>query len=238
MIAIGLLGIGMAMAASLFPAALKESQRAANSQLGTLICENAASLAQAVLVPRDLTGVAAIKALNYILEDSTATNRRIVIPEGNYRCVYPTGAPDTGTNRATYGYILLGRELTGGKALLVIVAYRKTVPDINDASKDGVVIAEKVAALRLIQSNPSDTTSPMTTRIIGGGGKLKTGTPVINATTGEYAICVSADGNQGELDRVMSTQLDQGAWVVNETVSSETSQLSPAIATLSIEASL
>jgi len=242
MIAIGILGIGMAMAASLFPAALKESQRASSSQLGTLICENGLALGQAVLVPRDLTGVTAIKPLNYILEDSTAANRRIYVNDSGverpYLCVYPTGALTTGTTRAAYGYFLLGKELAAGKAKLIAVAYRKTIPDVNNASKDGVVSVVKVDTLRLVQSNPADPASPMTTRIISGVGKLKTGTPVVNAATGEFAICLSADGNQGELDRVMSSQLDQGAWVMIETVETEVSQLSPAIATASVEAAL
>jgi len=40
MMAIGILGIGMVMAASVFPAALKENQLSNNDVIGEMICKN------------------------------------------------------------------------------------------------------------------------------------------------------------------------------------------------------
>ena len=129
MIAIGILGIGMAMAASLFPAALQESERASSGQLGSLICENALALAQAVIVPADVQGSAELILLNTTLEQTSDATRRIYTRDPssgavtNYKCVYPSN-----TANPAYGYLLFGRELSAGKARLVVVAYRITSP--------------------------------------------------------------------------------------------------------------
>ena len=234
MIAIGILGIGMTMAASLFPAALQESERASSSQLGSLICENALALAQAVLVPADVQGSAELKLLNPTLEATSDATRRIYTSDPStgavtyYKCIYPTNA----TNPA-YAYLLFGREVSASKARLVVVAYRITNP-----ASAATAYYVKAPLLQLVPSDPADPTKPMTTRIKGGGGKLLTNTPVINPVSGEIAICVSGDGEQGELDRVMSSQLPTTGSIVIVDPAVGGSRLSPAISAVSIEAGI
>jgi len=103
MIAIGILGIGLAMALSLFPAALKENERSQNSILGVTICENGLSLAKLVLKSTDLTA-------------STLVDKTSSMPSTTY---------PYGTAGGSFGYIILGRFLGADSYQLVAVAYRK-----------------------------------------------------------------------------------------------------------------
>jgi Tfp pilus assembly protein PilV len=47
LISVGILGVGMTMAAALWPAAIRENQNSANSTLGPIICENGIAVIQA-----------------------------------------------------------------------------------------------------------------------------------------------------------------------------------------------
>lgn len=53
MISIGILGVGLAMAAALFPAAIIENQQSANDILGTIMCENALAVVKAKIKAND-----------------------------------------------------------------------------------------------------------------------------------------------------------------------------------------
>jgi len=106
MIAIGIMGIGLTMAASLFPAAIREHSRSASNVLGMIMTENALETARAALShplkDKDNVNVGTSMA------DCTAT----VKPEGSLR--YPVDAGDASVV-SKYGCLIMGRRKTANK---------------------------------------------------------------------------------------------------------------------------
>ena len=89
LLALSILGIGLAMVMAVFPAAIEESRNSVENVLGTIICENGLSICK-VRVPR--ASVAGTTLAPVALSSSART--------------YPADSND-----ATRGFLVLGRRL-------------------------------------------------------------------------------------------------------------------------------
>jgi len=105
LLALSILGIGLAMVMAVFPAAIEESRNSVENVLGTIICENGLSICK-VRVPR--ASVAGTTLAPVALSSSART--------------YPADSND-----ATRGFLVLGRRLNvvRNEYQLVIVSYAK-----------------------------------------------------------------------------------------------------------------
>ena len=172
LIALGILAIGMAMVAAVFPAAMEFNRRSTNSTLGTIICENGLVLAEMALTA-EIIGDS--QELTVYADDNTKDH--LTKAEQHY----PTGHEDSRT-----GFVVMARRVSeaGGAYQLVTVAYRKSEEN------------NTVALFPIICSISDRNIS------VSGAGKLRTGTPLINRKTGEFAFVdsVNRTGTAGTLD--------------------------------------
>ena len=212
MIAIGILGIGMAMSASVFPAALRETQRTTNTQVGLMICENALTMARCILRKPDVPSNAN-PAVKNLLESAYSARFG-----GGF--VYPV-SDVTGGGKFAFGYLLFGKFKTDDLRTLIAVAYRKSA----DTATVGAYVVDGVTA-----SGRKISTS-------GANKHLRTNSAVINTASGEFAVIVSGDGTRGVLDRPL-TIAGGSVYAVAEVTAGVFSDLSPAIAILSLDAGL
>jgi len=97
MISIGVLGVGLGMAAALFPAGMKEANSSSNNLLGTMICQNALALIKTKVAHKDID-----TALVPIEPDNTD------LREADF--CYPWN--DTAS---PYSFCAFGRRLNGGE---------------------------------------------------------------------------------------------------------------------------
>jgi prepilin-type N-terminal cleavage/methylation domain-containing protein len=110
LVALGILAVGMAMVAAIFPAAMEFNRASNNSTLGTIICENAFALADIEL------SVSTIDAA-----DTNAGDTLLRAYMGEQK--YPTGDGDSKT-----GFVLVAQKVanTTSTYQFIAVAYRKT----------------------------------------------------------------------------------------------------------------
>jgi len=125
MIAILIFGIGLTMAAGLFPAALKLNKSSTANVIGTIIGENALAIAQARLTHGD------VPTTMERLDDREIGGKPLI---GLRDRTYPVSDSDSqAENQRVMGYLLLGRKLSAdverNDYLLVAVSYRKNDPD-------------------------------------------------------------------------------------------------------------
>lgn len=133
LIAIGVLGVGLTMAASLFPAAMIETERSVNASIGTLICENA--LFAAAQRAKSATNI----NTQYMVRVNTISKADRAYPtpstpEPTAPGTYPEWVDYSGSgdfNPATVtGYEVLVRRIgTTSRYELLIVAYGKLAPE-------------------------------------------------------------------------------------------------------------
>jgi len=190
MIALGILGIGMAMVAAVFPAAMRFNEASRNSTLGTIICENAFVLAQ-LEIKRD-----------YI--DDRPSPTQLDIYADDVMTQYITAAQQhypTGEDKSRTGFVLMARKLTADDDdyQFIAVAYRKSD-------------ADNTARLMPISCSVNG-------KNVTGATYLRVGSPLINRVTGEYAFIesVSTSGKDGALDRSLTGSAGTiGAFVLVE----------------------
>jgi len=159
MIALGILGIGIAMVAVLFPAALKQTEASYNDSIGTIIAQNGLAVARTMLKATDVTS----DTLAPLWDDSTtpASNPPATLREYNDN---PPATPDK-------GFIVLGRQIAGNEVQLVIVAYAKKNPTAK-------VTARKVTNVIIDNIDKS---------LVRSGGNFVKKSPLI-LTDGRYAV--------------------------------------------------
>ena len=167
MIAIGILGVGLTMAAALFPAGLKNSQRSAQNVIGTIVAENGLNIAKMRLAHNisaglthqvvDVTSQLGPLDLQYPI--NTGPWGSIVLAR---RCEPDPNSPQRQTNDYEI-YVISYRAPTGHR----VEAVQIQAVDIADGTSttSGIV--------RL--SNAGDYNT-----------KVKQGTPVICAWNGRY----------------------------------------------------
>ena len=133
MIAIGILGIGMTMAATLFPTAIKLNEMSTQETIGTIICENGLAIAQTFLRAGNVTDPNLV-----VLADADAAHTTLI--SAAHQC-YPDGA-----TISRQGFVVLGRQVQMPNApppvhQLVIVSYDKKTTQAVTAEQ--VTISDK-----------------------------------------------------------------------------------------------
>ena len=215
LIALGILAIGMSMVAAIFPAAMEFNRRSTNSTLGTIICENGMVLAE-MAITADI--IAADSKPEELTIYADGKNENYLTKAQQH---YPTGNEDSRT-----GFVVLARRASeaGGAYQLVTVAYRK--------SDEKNTVALLPISCSISGRNIS----------VSGTGNLRTGTPVINRKTGEFAFVdsVNRTGTAGTLDIDTTKRSMSGgsAYVLVEqkngvTININTVRRSPAIGAIS-----
>lgn len=132
-LALGVLAIGMTMAAALFPAALKLNELSTNDSIGTIIAQNGLAISQAVLDPSDFPDPNNDPNLGEPNCQAFRADPNLL----QYR-------PDPSAPASTRGFLVLGRRLKDNTCQLVIVSY-----DMHD-------VANKVTAeiVTINEANP------------------------------------------------------------------------------------
>ena len=221
MISIGVLGIGMTMAAALFPMGLRESQDSAKYSQATMMMENGLATARAALRRFPLTST----SLSCIADEQKIDN----IDPGQL-IHFPNGV------ESRRGFTILARKIdedndpnTDEGYQIVVIPYIK-----NRGSGPRPASPHGARLIRVTYSTdpngPTNVTSSLT---------LSLGTPLVDETTGKYATVISlTDSTHGVLDRPIlggPTATNRGGWILNEQFVNElglsaTFLFSPAIA--------
>ncbi|MCD4825450.1 MAG: prepilin-type N-terminal cleavage/methylation domain-containing protein [Phycisphaerae bacterium] len=208
MIAIGILGVGMVMVTSVFPAAIKEAEVSSNSIVGTMICENGLNIAKFKFRQGDVTASQfRVSASRPAIDETPAHIAKWQFPADQQR--YPFNDTDS-----PYGYALL-LKTCGSGYMILCTAYRK--------KGTGVVLWAEA---------PNSTLSgTVNTFTVGNGSVIRLGSPFILYGSGQYGIVTNISGNTITLDRKLSPKgaTDNKAIVLQETGEAD---FSPAIATM------
>jgi len=218
LIAVGILGIGLGMVVTLFPAALSDNANSINDAVGTIICNNGLAEAMTVLNAGNFTGSSLA-----VLADDTETG---LLSQASQR--YPHGDANN-----LMGFVLLGRRAFAEPSdqarqayQLVAVAYRKRAA------------ANQVTAEQ-ITGDTADWEDTSRMKVTTGSDKLRVGSPLIYRSTmgtrtgGEYAfirgITTQGTDTYAVLDRRIATGSAETAYVI---VEANVTDKSPAMAVL------
>jgi len=206
MIALGILGIGFAMAAALFPAALKQTELSYNDTIGTIIAQNGLAIARATLTMNDIP---IGPNLDVVADDPNGTPTGKAKLTKDIRAYHDTTYPDK-------GFLVLGSKPTPGSnsCLLVIVAYAKKNPS-------AIVTAETITL-----NNIKDTTARVSSNL--NVARRARGSPLILAGNGRYARIEEIKDEDLLLDHGQLNNFAGDAFVILEAGQA----VSPAIAVL------
>ena len=195
LIALGILAIGMAMVAAIFPAAMEFNRASTNSTLGTIICENGLVLSELTLTAEVLDAAASPGEFLVYADDKHYTDNpsnpadQTPPPLTRAQQHYPTDTADSRT-----GFVMMARKVpnSGSTYQFVTVAYRKT-------KKSNTVELKEITCT--VTTDASDITH------VTGATDLRIGTPLINKATGKFAFVdsINIDGTTGTLERSMPT---------------------------------
>ena len=220
LVALGIMAIGMAMVAAIFPAALAFNKSSTNDTRGMIICENGFTLSEGALTTK-IVDKSAPTLLTVLADEATESvtidSIDVKILDRNKQH-YPTGESDVRT-----GFVMMARNGGGSVYQLVTVAYRKT---------DKTHLARAMGVTCTVSGK----------NVTVSSGKLKIGSPLINRKNGEFMIIDSMDttGTKGTLNANRpTTAMSDGNqfYIIAERSSSngDISELrqSPAIQTMS-----
>jgi len=214
MIAVAILGVGLIMAAALFPAAIKQNESSFNDTVGVLICRNALDLAK-------------VRLTNPIKEISGATlsmtpGTFVDVTDPNQQCFGPLDQLYVDPN-SLMGFRLLARQVTAGvnDYELLAVAYGK-IDAANQVHSD-IVTGD-------IPPGPPPTTLNITS---ANGQRAKKGSPFVFVTGDDGARTIMAvTGTTLTLSGTATSGPNRNGYVFYETLSDGTPlnyQSSPAI---------
>jgi prepilin-type N-terminal cleavage/methylation domain-containing protein len=224
-VAIAILGVGMTMAAALFPAAMKQLEYSMRDITGTVICQRGLDVARTVLDPNgsNIPVLAAGSNLddpnNWLISDPNSDpnnpNQRFGSPSDPNCLLYYD--PDH-AGRKNKGFLVLARRVSANPSdgyLILVSAYWKKV-------SSGTVSVVPLTGGNFVDAN--------STTVNDTGGHLRTGSPFIDPNTGQFAVitAVNAGGTQGTLDRPMTRTCTTGFVVWQSNVQQD----SPVIGTM------
>ncbi|MBN1942400.1 MAG: prepilin-type N-terminal cleavage/methylation domain-containing protein [Phycisphaerae bacterium] len=233
LIAIGILAVGGAMAAALFPAAIKENQSSYNDTLGSIICQN---------------GLATIKARTYATLPATSSFTIGPTTLGEADTPYPQPylpkpttvsendpdwVNDSGTIRpkSTLGFVSLWRE--DGEAVgIIIVAYKK--------QNTPTVYSDIVKPLPMTTINAGNDNFTISAVIPAAHRSKLLHSYVVATNTGEYRKITGVQGSTAYLDEPFSSNA-VNPWVFMQYESTGTTPVgvySPVINILSARTAL
>ncbi len=170
-LALGVLAIGMTMAAALFPAAIKLNEQSTRDSVGTIVATNGLAMARAVIHPG--TGPGQFNPNNHelrLVEDTECQ----AFSDPNFLKYRPDPSAPT-----TRGVLVLGRPLAHGWQL-VVVSYDMT-------TTDNQVVARSVSIDDISEVDGSPTVD------ISGGGVDP------NRCIGALLVCAPADPNDSRI---------------------------------------
>ena len=189
-VAIAILGVGMTMAAALFPAAMKQLEYSMRDITGTVICQRGLDVARTVLDPNGSD----IPALDLSSPATSIKSWFVADPTRNTRLNGVQYYDPHQEGRTNKGFVLLARKVSAnpsdGYMMLAAAYWRK-------------VSTGTIAATGLSGDLINPQVDPCSTAVKNGAGRLQVGSPFIDAVTGQFAIitAVSPDQNTGTLDR-------------------------------------
>lgn len=217
LLAISILGVGMAMVAALFPTALKETQTSVNNVLGSMITENGLTMYKTLATQANVGTVGTLGTLNE-----------------------PYAPPDPRNPQyGRYGFLARGWRGPAGNTVndfwVNVVAYRlsntgnyaelhQLSADVQDDPNGNVQARRTTSQLRL---NTEQTW-------------VQVGTPVLfNRPQGGYAKVWAVQGNIALLDRALPPVNGLNVYVVTEANNGNpVGTQSPAMSTLVTRAAL
>jgi prepilin-type N-terminal cleavage/methylation domain-containing protein len=196
MIAIGIMGIGLTMAASLFPAAIREHSRSASNVLGMIMTENGLETARASLsYPLKDSGGATVGTS---VADCTGT----ITPAG---CLmYPVDTSDTPTSKR--GCLVMGRRVgNANDYVLLLIGYV-----LSEETNIGKL--RQLAGVTVVKD-----TKKIDVSSIAVNDRVKIiGSPVI-APDGSFSKIVGIDADNAIMSHIFSKTEDvTGPWIVVE----------------------
>ena len=190
MIAIGIMGIGLTMAASLFPAAIREHSRSASNVLGMIMTENGLETARAAL-SHPLAGGAD-------MVDCTAT----ITPPS---CLWYPVVPVVG-DTAKRGCLVMGRQKTAGTNdyILLIIGYVLSDPG-------------HTAELMQVSATVTKNTKKFDISSIAVNDRLKIINSPVIAPNGAFSKIVGIDADNAVMSHILSKDDDvTNPWIVVE----------------------
>ena len=208
MIALGVLAIGIAMVAGLFPAAIKQTEFSYNDSVGTIIAQNGLAMAKATLSMGNITGT----SLAIVAQDGMSSPPF----DPNLRAYHDDPAAPTLNDK---GFLILGRMISNSEAQLVIVAYAKKNPSAN---------------VTAVSINISSISSDMAS-VSGSIANARRLSPLIMKADGRYAIIEKVEGQNLYLDHTGLNNTSGDAWVI---VEAGQSGASPAMAVVTATVAL
>lgn len=225
LIAIGILAVGGAMAAALFPAAIKENQRANSSVIGRIICENGLCNVKIALVHDAVTPSYPFSSTE-LVESATAVGLRNLAyptprqeqPTAPFTAADYPDWKDLGSSvnprvvpQTLFGNLLLGKQAISGANdyQLVLIAYRRRAADDSNVDNG-------IPALRQVTFSSDAGSYSFTVSGTNDADYLRLGSPLIHAETGRFATIVSRNGSAGTLDKPIAiTDISsKSGWVV------------------------
>jgi len=186
LVAIAILGVGLAMAAALFPTAIKQNEFSFNDTLGMIICKNALATVKAKATYEDLSSVDDATLVNLGTKHPDYAGKETyldLLTEADLTYPVPRQPPadfDGGVNEptdwvefpgatspwdyrpaSTRGAVVLARRMGAGNEndfQFVIVAYRKEAyhPATGATPQQNIVAAEPIDDIRIVNQDEND----------------------------------------------------------------------------------
>ena len=191
LIAVGLLGVGLTMAAALFPAAIKENEKSYKDSVGMMICQNGLAVGSAVLVAADVEAAGSdANTLNVLIDEV----REDYLRRNDQH--YPAGMEDAELvrGRKMRGCVILARKDGPDAHQLVSISYAR------DAGN--TVAAAELTSVSIVNDANDPDRSILTNVDNNQNHFLKVGGWVIVADdwkdAGKYARIVAGTGIPGD----------------------------------------
>lgn len=198
--AIGIMAMGMVLAAALFPAAIKECNSSYDSTMGQIVCENGLSVVKTmVTIPESATTWPGTGSPLTTLTPIAAENVTTIIPLVNqhYGGKFDGGVmrgladADIAATDKMRGFAVLGKKI-GDNYLIAILSY-------NRARNTSGTPAMRLAPISIdTASNAANNVDKIT--INGNSANLRYNTPVVFGN-GAHAMITAVSGNTATLDR-------------------------------------
>ncbi len=213
LISIAIMGVGLTMAAALFPSAIKENEKSFNSSTGTLIAQNGLAIAKAVLQESTVTWDPINPSdLVRIADESTLGTALISLEDQHY----PMGTINTslGPDEKMRGFVLLGRQIeTTGTQLLIAVSYSRFQ---NDAVAVHRVPAPPASPSVVIGDDPNDMSQSLLSGIPGDELRFFQRGGLVITSEGRFARIVGAQGAQVVVTPQLPTKTNETLWTIVE----------------------
>jgi prepilin-type N-terminal cleavage/methylation domain-containing protein len=221
MISIGVLGIGMTMAAALFPMGLRESQDSAKYAQATMMMENGLAVARAAL---RRAGTLLTPALSLFADEQSG-----LYVDTAQLVHFPNGL------ESKRGFTILARKIDADSDANTDEGYQVVVIPYIKSRGSGPLASTPAPARARLLTMTYTITDPNNANNVTSSIALSVGTPIVDSATGRYATVISCTGTAGVLDRPIpggTPGTARPGWILSEvdpTPGAAVVPLSPAI---------